>query len=137
MGSDALAIRCDGGGLAPSVLARLVARHPALVTALATAEGEAHALADLAFVAAGLKPPRSHAGRGSLARRLATIALLPMWRDATAAEARALDAGWEGPCGLAGSLLRLCVALDHGALVAADHLRWALALTRARRPWPR
>jgi hypothetical protein len=133
MGSDAFAVLFDGGGRAPPELARLVAREPALVAALATARGEAAASADLAFAAAGLAPPRAV----SLPRRVATILALPLWRDAAAAEARAIDAAWAGPRGLAGGALRLRVAADRAAVVAADHLRWALALAGVRRPWPR
>jgi hypothetical protein len=133
MGSDCFAIRFDGGGQPPTLLARLVSRQPALIAALATAEGEALASADLAFAAAGLPP----LGRGSLPRRLATVLALPMWRDAAAAEARALDAAWDGPRGALGGLLGLRVALDRGAAVVADHLRWAMALAGLCRPWPR
>jgi hypothetical protein len=133
MGSDCFAVRFDGGGLPPPALARLVSQHPALVAALATAEGEALVSADLAFAAAGLRWP----GRPSLPRQLATVLALPMWRDAAAAEASALDAAWEGPRGALGGLLGLRVALDRGATVVADHFRWGMALAGLRRPWPR
>jgi len=133
MGSDACAIRNDGGGQAPPMLARLMACHPALVAFLATAEPRVLAAADLAFAAAGLPAPVPT----TLPRRVATILALPLWRDAEAAEARALDAAWEGRRGIAGGLLGLRVALDRGVAVAADHLRWGLALAGLRRPWPR
>lgn len=136
MGSDACAIRFHGGGEPPPALARLVARQPALVAALATAAGEALVTADLAFAAAGLAL-RPQGGAAAGARRLAAILALPLWRDAAGAEARALDAAWQGRRGLAGGTLRLRVAADRAAVVVADHLRWALALAGLRRPWPR
>lgn len=133
MGSDLLAIRADGGGVSPAEAARHVGSEPRLVAALRAASPAARRRADLAFAAGGLPPLLPFPGP----RRVGAILALPFWRDAVAAEARAIDAGWVGRRGVSGRVLRWRVEADRGAMVAMDHLRWFAAMAGLRRPWPR
>ena len=131
LGGDELAVRGDGGFVAPSVQAGEVARYPAFLAAMRETVGR-RGRSERAMVALAL-------GAGGAPQRatIGQVLALRMGDSIVAADAEATAGHWMGGGWGARTALRGRVAGRQVANVMRDYARWMQAALRVRPLWPR